>query len=77
MKRGFKLGVIALFVILSAYLILATVYNQATSTASAGDNIKMLIFNVSSNSTTGNTFTSITVDNIGNASDSGLAGGYS
>ena len=72
MKRGFKLGVIALFVILSAYLILATVYNQATSTASAGDNIKMLIFNVSSNSTTGNTFTSITVDNIGNASDGNI-----
>ncbi len=56
-----------IFLVLMVGFVFADVYNQAPSTAEAGDTKSMLIFNVTSNSTTGNTFTNLTIDNAGDA----------
>jgi PGF-pre-PGF domain-containing protein len=76
MKRGGGIGVFFLVIILFASLILAASWNLAPSTASAGDTISLISFNVSSsshgNSTNFTNFTSVLI-NITGTAYSGLA----
>jgi len=71
MKRGLKLGIFGLAIVLSAYFIFAASWPLAPSTASAGSTISMIAFNVSSNSHANSSnvtnFTSILVNITGTA----------
>src|SRR3990167_9449130 len=71
MKREVKLGIFVLVVVLSAFFILATSYNKAPASTSAGSTISMITFNVSSNtevnSSNSTNFTSVLVNITGTA----------
>ncbi|HKZ33802.1 MAG TPA: PGF-pre-PGF domain-containing protein [Candidatus Nanoarchaeia archaeon] len=75
MKREVKLGIFVLVVVLSAFFILATSYNKAPASTSAGSTISMVTFDVSN--TTGlpnwSNFTNVTIAVLGTVSVGNLS----